>query len=55
MWVVSGWIAWILSAAIFIWLLWDFYRTNTRHSEEALLSSREGVDELFPDQEQAGE
>jgi hypothetical protein len=50
MWVVSGWIAWIVSAAIFIWVIADFFRTNARHSEEQLLSSREGVDELFAEQ-----
>jgi len=53
MWAVSGWIAWIVSAAIFIWLIADFFRTNSRHSEEQLLSSREGVDELYPDQAKA--
>jgi hypothetical protein len=54
MWAISGWIAWIVSIAIFVWLIWDFYRTNSRNSEQALLSSREGVDELYPDQ-QSGE
>jgi hypothetical protein len=53
MWIVSGWIAWIVSAAIFIWLIADFFRTNARYSEEQLLSSREGVDELYPDQAKA--
>ena len=50
MWEISGWVAWAVSAAVFLWLLWDFYRVNTTNSEQALLSSREGVDELFPDQ-----
>jgi hypothetical protein len=54
MWVVSGWIAWIVSAAIFLWLIADFFRTNSRYSEEQLLSSREGVDELYPDQAKTG-
>jgi hypothetical protein len=48
MWAISGWVAWILSAVIFIWLVWDFFRINTKYSENILLSSREGVDELFP-------
>ena len=47
MWQISGWIAWALSAAIFIWLIWDFFRVNMKYSESVLLSSREGVDELF--------
>jgi hypothetical protein len=54
MWVASGWIAWIVSIAIFLWLIVDFFRTNARYSEEQLLSSREGVDELFPEQNKVG-
>ena len=49
MWDMLGWAAWIISAAIFLWLLVDFARVNARYGEEALLSSREGVDELFPE------
>ncbi len=48
MWAISGWVAWVLSAVIFIWLVWDFFRVNLKYSEDVLLSSREGVDELFP-------
>jgi hypothetical protein len=47
MWEISGWVAWALAAIIFAWLLWDFFRINLNHSEAELLSSREGVDELF--------
>jgi len=47
MWEMLGPISWVVSAAIFVWLIWDFLRVNSRHSEDALLSSREGVDELF--------
>jgi hypothetical protein len=39
--------AWVLSIAIFAWLIFDFFRVNMRYSEDVLLSSREGVDELF--------
>lgn len=49
MWQFLGWIAWAISAAIFAWLIYDFFKINTSFSEETLLSSREGVDELFPD------
>lgn len=48
MWAISGWVAWIISIAIFAWLVWDFFRVNMKYSEDVLLSSREGVDELFP-------
>lgn len=50
MWAASGWIAWAISAAIFIWLGWDFFVVNAQFKEDVLLSSREGVDELFPTQ-----
>ena len=48
MWDLLGPIAWVLSAAIFLWLIVDFFLVNAKFGEEALLSSREGVDELFP-------
>ena len=47
MWQISGWIAWGLAVAIFGWLVWDFFRVNTTYDESVLLSSREGIDELF--------
>jgi hypothetical protein len=52
MWEVSGNIAWIISAAIFLWMLYDFFVVNKKYSEDVLLSSREGVDELFPEENQ---
>ncbi len=54
MWAISGWIAWAVSAAIFLFLIVDFFRVNSRFSEEQLLSSREGVDELFGDAAKPG-
>lgn len=48
MWEISGWLAWALAVIIFIWLVWDFFRINFTYKENVLLSSREGVDELFP-------
>jgi hypothetical protein len=44
-----GWIAWAVSAAIFGWILFDFFAVNSKFNESLLLSSREGVDELFPE------
>ena len=52
MWETFGGIAWIVSAIIFVWLVYDFIRVNMTYSEVVLTSSREGVDELFPDQAQ---
>lgn len=52
MWDMLGWVAWAISALIFLWLLWDFFAINSKYSEDLLLSSREGVDELFPEMSQ---
>jgi hypothetical protein len=47
MWQALAWAAWAVSAVIFVWMVWDFFRVNTAYGEDVLLSSREGVDELF--------
>lgn len=49
-WGFLGPVSWAVSAIIFLWLLGDFVRVNREYSEESLLSSREGVDELFANQ-----
>ncbi len=54
LWQLSVWAAWIISAAIFIYLIFDFFKVNLKYSETVLTSSREGVDELFPDETAAG-
>ncbi|HWA45130.1 MAG TPA: hypothetical protein VHA10_18055 [Hypericibacter adhaerens] len=48
-WQIVEWAAWILSAALCGWMLLDFVKTDRSYSEEQLLSSREGVDDLFGD------
>jgi hypothetical protein len=53
MWDILVPLAWIISAAIFLWLAWDFFSVNRSYSEEVLLSSREGIDELFPASDQS--
>jgi hypothetical protein len=47
MWNILGPAAWVISALIILWMVWDFFRVNTSYGEDVLLSSREGVDELF--------
>jgi hypothetical protein len=47
MWDYLGWAAWIASALLFLWMVWDFFVVNKDFSEDILLSSREGVDELL--------
>lgn len=49
MWGILGWLAWAVSAVILLWMVFDFFKVNTSYSENVLLSSREGVDELFAD------
>ena len=49
MWNALEWIAWAISAIIFIWMVYDGWRVGQTHSEDVLLSSREGVDELVPE------
>jgi hypothetical protein len=47
MWVAFTWLAWIVSAAVLVWMAADFVKTNSSYDDGVLLSSREGVDELF--------
>jgi hypothetical protein len=49
MWDALEWIAWAASAAIFLWMIHDGWRVGRTFPEAALLSSREGVDELIPE------
>jgi hypothetical protein len=53
MWDALEWIAWAISAAIFIWMFHDAWRVDRDYSEDILLSSREGVDELIPEKKGA--
>ena len=53
MWDVLEWIAWIVSAIIFVWMVYDGWRVGQNNSEDVLLSSREGVDELIPEKKGA--
>ena len=48
MWDILATIAWVISAAIFLWMVWDFFVVNSKSGEDVLVSSREGVDELLP-------
>ena len=49
LWVIAEWGAWLISAGIFLWMLTDALMVGRRYGEDVLLSSREGMDELFPD------
>ena len=49
MWNILGPAAWVISALILLWMVFDFFKVNMGFGEDVLLSSREGVDELFAD------
>jgi hypothetical protein len=53
MWDFLATAAWLISAAIFLWMAWDFFRVNAKYGEDVLISSREGMDELLADQSSA--
>lgn len=46
-WKLFEWAAWIVSAALLLYILIDTIRVGMEYDEELLLSSREGVDELL--------
>jgi len=46
-WSVLEWIAWALSALMLLWMVIDALKVGWQFSEETLLSSKEGVDDLF--------
>jgi hypothetical protein len=42
MWMTIINIGWALSAVLALWMLYDWYKTDSSYSEETLTSSREG-------------
>ena len=42
MWFTLSYMAWGISAALVLWMLFDWFKTDTTYSEEVLTSSREG-------------
>ncbi len=50
MWIMIANIGWIVSAALILWMLYDWFRTDTTYSEETLTSSREGEIEAVQEQ-----
>ena len=42
MWMMIANIGWGLSAVLALWMLYDWYKTDTTYSESTLTSSREG-------------
>lgn len=54
MWQILEYIAWALSAVMLIWMVMDAWKVGQQVSEEQLLSSKEGVDELFAAEQKRG-
>jgi hypothetical protein len=54
MWQLLEFAAWAISALLIGWMVWDAVRVGRTTTEAALLSSREGVDELFAEQSKQG-
>jgi hypothetical protein len=42
MWITLANIGWIVSAALVLWMAYDWYKVDSTFSEETLTSSREG-------------
>jgi hypothetical protein len=46
-WNIAEYAAWIISAALALWMLLDMFKVGAQYDESLLLSSREGADELL--------
>lgn len=42
MWITFSYVAWAISAVLAGWMLFDWLKTDSTHSEALLTSSREG-------------
>ena len=49
-WNVLEYVAWLISAALLLWMAADAARVGREFSEDMLLSSEEGHDELLRDE-----
>jgi hypothetical protein len=53
-WQILEYVAWALSALMLLWMVLDAYKVGQQFTEEQLLSSKEGVDELFAAEQKRG-
>tara|TARA_R110002049_G_scaffold274002_1_gene451930 strand:+ start:36 stop:218 length:183 start_codon:yes stop_codon:yes gene_type:complete len=49
-WDILSYAAWIGAALFLIWIVVDAIKVSIVYDEDLLMSSREGLDELDPDQ-----
>jgi hypothetical protein len=54
MWTVISYLAWGISAALVVWMLFDWMQTDSRYSEQQLTSSREGEIEALAEKHELG-
>lgn len=52
MWLTFINIGWAISALLGLWMVYDWFRTDTTYSEETLTSSREGEIEAVSEKHQ---
>jgi hypothetical protein len=53
MWTNISYLGWALSTVLVLWMIYDWYKTDTTYSEETLTSSREGEIEAVSEKHQA--
>jgi hypothetical protein len=53
-WQILEYAAWAMSALMLLWMVVDAWKVGKQFSEETLLSSKEGVDELFIAEQKRG-
>ena len=53
-WQILEYVAWAISALMLLWMVLDAFKVGQQFTEEQLLSSREGVDELFAAEQKRG-
>lgn len=49
-WDILSYAAWIGAGLFLLWIIVDAIKVSIRYDEDLLMSSREGLDELDPDQ-----
>jgi hypothetical protein len=52
---ILEWAAWVISAVLAAWMLFDTIKVGREHDEEFLTTSVEGTDELFDPNVKAGD
>jgi hypothetical protein len=54
MWTIISYLAWSISLALTIWMLFDWMQTDSQYSEQQLTSSREGEIEALSEKHELG-